>query len=197
MKPSTAGLAGPGKVPVSVKINGRVLSARLEPCITLLDAMREYWGLTGAKRVCDRGTCGACTVLLNGRRVYACSILAIDAAADEVTTVESLADSDPVKEAFVACDAMQCGFCTPGFVMSCKGFHAEYSHPGADDILKGMGGNLCRCGSYVGIQKAVRQALAVQPSAAPRAAPRTAGKASPPSRGAPRTAPRAPRTRRG
>jgi len=165
-KKSTPGVIGPGKVPVAVKINGQTLQAEFEPCVTLLDAMREYWGLTGAKRVCDRGTCGACTVLLDGLRVYACSVLAIDVGASEVTTIESLPDSDPVKQAFVARDAMQCGFCTPGFVMSCKGFHEEYPDPTGDDILKGMGGNLCRCGSYVGIQKAVTEAVAAAAHAA-------------------------------
>jgi xanthine dehydrogenase YagT iron-sulfur-binding subunit len=172
-KKATANVVGPSKVPIAVKINGQILKAELEPCITLLDAMREYWNLTGAKRVCDRATCGACTVLLNGRRVYACSLLAIDVAAEEITTIESIPDSDPVKQAFVSNDAMQCGFCTPGFVMSCKGFPAEYPNPTADDLLKGMGGNLCRCGSYVGIQKALARAVSARrASGTPKSAAR-------------------------
>ena len=142
-KTSTAKVEGPGKVAVAVKINGQTLTARLEPCITLLDAMREYWNLTGAKRVCDRATCGACTVLLDGRRVYACSLLAIDIGDGAVTTIESLPDSDPVKQAFTGNDAMQCGFCTPGFVMSCKGFQAEYSNPTTDDILNLIFSSFC------------------------------------------------------
>jgi len=158
MKPSTAGLAGPGKVPVSVKINGRVLSARLEPCITLLDAMREYWGLTGAKRVCDRGTCGACTVLLDGLRVYACSVLAIDVGASEVTTIESLPDSDPVKQAFVARDAMQCGFCTPGFVMTAYALLEEGGPLAEHEIREQLSGNLCRCTGYQSIVEGVQLA---------------------------------------
>jgi xanthine dehydrogenase YagT iron-sulfur-binding subunit len=156
-------VVGPGKVAVTIKINGSICQAELEPCVTLLDAMREVWGLTGAKRVCDRATCGACTVLLNGRRVYSCSLLAIDLQDDEITTVESLdngPDQDPVLQAFVDNDAMQCGFCTPGFVMSCKGFLVENANPTPEEILAGMSGNLCRCGSYVGIQHAVARAAA-------------------------------------
>lgn len=157
----SATLLGPGKVPVSVNINGHQYTSLLKPCITLLDAMRELWGLTGAKRVCDRGTCGACTVLLNGKRVYSCSLLAIDVQQEQITTVESLSRDgvlDPVQQAFVDHDAMQCGFCTAGFIMSCKAFLAEVPKPSRDDILRGMSGNLCRCGSYVGIQQAVADA---------------------------------------
>jgi xanthine dehydrogenase YagT iron-sulfur-binding subunit len=154
---------GPDKVSVTVKINGQSLSAKLEPCITLLDAMREFWNLTGAKRVCDRVTCGACTVLVDGKREYACGLLAIDVQDSEITTVESLGGEgtpDPVQEAFLANDAMQCGFCTPGFIMSCKAFLEENPHPSPEDILRGMSGNLCRCGTYTGIQAAVLQAAA-------------------------------------
>jgi xanthine dehydrogenase YagT iron-sulfur-binding subunit len=158
---SHTAVVGPGKVALSIQINGSTYHAQLEPCVTLLDAMREVWGLTGAKRVCDRATCGACTVLVEGRRMYSCSLLAIDVQDDEITTVESLGNGnehDPVQQAFVKNDAMQCGFCTPGFVMSCKGFLAENPNPTPEEILSGMSGNLCRCGSYVGIQLAVAQA---------------------------------------
>jgi xanthine dehydrogenase YagT iron-sulfur-binding subunit len=154
-------ILGPGAVPVQVTINGKAYSASLEPCITLLDAMREVWGLTGAKRVCDRGTCGACTVLLDGKRVYACSQLAIDVQDHEITTIESLdADGtlDPVQQAFVDNDALQCGFCTAGFVMSCKGYLTEDPDPAPEEIDRGMGGNICRCGTYIGIRAAVLQA---------------------------------------
>ncbi|MBZ5555551.1 MAG: (2Fe-2S)-binding protein [Acidobacteriia bacterium] len=160
---STVAILGPGKVPVTVEINGKPYTANLEPCITLLDAMREFWGLTGAKRACDRATCGACTVLVNGKREYSCSLLAIDVQDDPITTVESLdsdGELDPVQRAFIDHDAMQCGFCTPGFVMSCKGFLAENPAPTPEEILKGMSGNLCRCGSYAGIQQAVAEAAA-------------------------------------
>ncbi len=154
-------VVGPRKVPVKVLINGKAYTANLEPCITLLDAMRDFWELTGAKRVCDRGTCGACTVLVNGKREYACSLLAIDVQEESITTVESLDENgvpDPVQQAFVDNDALQCGFCTAGFVMSCKGFLSEVPSPTPEEILKGMSGNLCRCGTYAGIQQAVAQA---------------------------------------
>jgi xanthine dehydrogenase YagT iron-sulfur-binding subunit len=159
----TSPLVGPGKVPIEVSINGQLRRADLEPAVTLLDALREVWGLTGAKRVCDRATCGACTVLLNGKRVYACSLLAIDVQGDEITTIESLGvdgQLDPIQAAFVSHDAMQCGFCTAGFIMSCKGFLAENAAPTADEIAKGLSGNLCRCGTYVGIRAAVAEVAA-------------------------------------
>jgi xanthine dehydrogenase YagT iron-sulfur-binding subunit len=133
----------------------------LEPCVTLLDAMREVWGLTGAKRVCDRGTCGACTVLLDGKRVYACSLLAIDVQDHSITTIESLDSNgslDPVQQAFLDNDALQCGFCTAGFIMSCKGYLTENPDPAPDEIDRGLGGNICRCGTYIGIRAAVLQA---------------------------------------
>jgi xanthine dehydrogenase YagT iron-sulfur-binding subunit len=165
-------ILGPGKVSVAININGKSCRALIEPCVTLLDAMREFWGLTGAKRVCDRATCGACTVLVNGKREYSCSLLAIDLQDDEVTTIESLGGNgqlDPVQQAFVDNDALQCGFCTAGFVMSCKGFLTEVANPTHEDILKGMSGNLCRCGTYAGIQRAVAQAASTAGSRAQRA----------------------------
>jgi xanthine dehydrogenase YagT iron-sulfur-binding subunit len=164
VKKSAVPVVGPGKVPIEVSINGKTYHAELEPAVTLLDALREVWDLTGAKRVCDRATCGACTVLLNGKRVYACSLLAIDVQGDEITTIESLDTDgrlDPIQQAFVGHDAMQCGFCTAGFIMSCKGFLAENaarkSPPTQEEITKGLSGNLCRCGSYVGIREAVAE----------------------------------------
>jgi xanthine dehydrogenase YagT iron-sulfur-binding subunit len=168
-KGKSVSIFGPGKVPVKALINGKPYTANLEPCITLLDAMREFWGLTGAKRVCDRATCGACTILVDGNREYACSLLAIDVQEQEITTIESLdanGELDPIQQAFVDNDALQCGFCTAGFVMSCKGFLAEVPNPTREDILKGMSGNLCRCGTYAGIQQAVaRAAAAIAPKA--------------------------------
>jgi xanthine dehydrogenase YagT iron-sulfur-binding subunit len=169
---------GPDKVPVSVTINGQECTASLEPCVTLLDAMREFWGLTGAKRVCDRGTCGACTVLVNGKRLYACSLLAIDVQHEHITTVESLSSDgtlDPVQQAFLDHDGMQCGFCTAGFIMSCKAFLAEVPHPSSEELLRGMSGNLCRCGSYVGIREAIN-AAAEATGKGPRTLLRVAGR---------------------
>jgi xanthine dehydrogenase YagT iron-sulfur-binding subunit len=153
-------LLGPGKVPVDLNINGKKYSARLEPRVTLLDALRDQFELTGAKRVCDRGTCGACTVLMDGKAVYSCSVLAIDAQSKAITTVEGLGNPNklhPIQQAFVDNDAQQCGFCTPGFVVACKAFLDEHPHPTPEQIKHGLGGNLCRCGTYAGIRTAVMQ----------------------------------------
>ncbi|HXF04145.1 MAG TPA: (2Fe-2S)-binding protein [Blastocatellia bacterium] len=158
-------LQGPGKVPMTFTINGKKFTAELEPRVTLLDALRQEFDLTGAKRVCDRGTCGACTVLLDGKAVYACSILAIEAQSHAITTVEGLAAAGslhPIQQAFVDNDALQCGFCTPGFVVACKAFLDRHPNPTPEEIRKGLGGNLCRCGTYVGIQAAVMQAARMQ-----------------------------------
>ncbi len=146
---------GPGKAPVTLQVNGKKLSARLEPRVTLLDALRENFDLTGAKRVCDRGACGACTVLLDGKLVYACSVLAIDAQGKDIITIEALAEGDalsPVMQAFVAHDAQQCGFCTPGFIVTTTHFLQTHPTPSHDDIRRGLSGNFCRCGTYDGIR---------------------------------------------
>jgi xanthine dehydrogenase YagT iron-sulfur-binding subunit len=152
---------GPGKVPVSLNVNGKKLSTQLEPRVTLLDALRDQFELTGAKRVCDRGTCGACTVLMDGKAVYSCSVLAIDAQSHTITTVEGLGEPGklhPVQQAFVDNDAQQCGFCTPGFVVACKAFLDQHPNPTLEQIKHGLGGNFCRCGTYAGIRAAVMQA---------------------------------------
>ena len=146
---------GPGKVPVTLNVNGKKLAAELEPRVTLLDALRGPFDLTGAKRVCDRGACGACTVLLDGKPVYACSLLAIDAQGAKITTIEALAEADqlsPVMKAFVEHDAQQCGFCTPGFIVATTSFLQKHPKPTADDIRRGLNGNYCRCGTYNGIR---------------------------------------------
>jgi len=152
---------GPGKVPVTLSVNGKKLNAQLEPRVTLLDALRDQFDLTGAKRVCDRGTCGACTVLMDEKPVYSCSILAIDAQSHQITTVEGLGEPGrlhPVQQAFVDNDAQQCGFCTPGFVVATKAFLDRNPHPTPEQIKHGLGGNFCRCGTYAGIRAAVMQA---------------------------------------
>ncbi len=148
-------IQGPGKVPITLQVNGKKLSAQLEPRVTLLDALRENFDLTGAKRVCDRGTCGACTVLMDDKLVYACSVLAIDAQGHSITTIESLAEGDsltPVMQAFVAHDAQQCGFCTPGFIVATTHLLQSNPSPTQDQIRRGLSGNFCRCGTYDGIR---------------------------------------------
>jgi len=154
-------ILGPGKVPIALHINGKPLKLELEPRVTLLDALRNHLDLTGAKKVCDRGTCGACTVILDGKPVYACSVLAIEAQGKTIQTIEGLAVGGklhPVSAAFVEHDAQQCGFCTPGFVMAVKAFLDRNPNPSMKDVEKGLGGNLCRCGTYVGIRQAALDA---------------------------------------
>jgi len=146
---------GPGKVPVALNVNGKKLTADLEPRVTLLDALRDNFDLTGAKRVCDRGTCGACTVLMEGQPVYACMVLAIEAQGKKITTIEGLTEGDtltPVMQAFVEHDAQQCGFCTPGFVIATTHFLQEHPNATENDVRRGLSGNFCRCGTYDGIR---------------------------------------------
>jgi len=153
---------GPGAVPVTLKINGKNQNLTVEPRVTLCDALRNRLDLTGAKRVCDRGTCGACTVIMNGKVVYSCTVLAIDAQGKDIQTIEGIgtaAKPHPVSLAFVNNDAQQCGYCTPGFVMAAKGFLDRHPNPKDErEVEHGLGGNLCRCGTYVGIRKAVLEA---------------------------------------
>ena len=160
-QPAGGKVAGPGAVPVTLQVNGKVHKLNLEPRVTLLDALRDHLDYTGAKKVCDRGVCGSCTVLLEGKAVYACSMLAIDVQGKNIQTVEGLsggAKVDPVITAFVANDALQCGFCTPGWVMATKAFLARNPNPTYEQVKQGFGGNLCRCGAYMGIRQAVMQA---------------------------------------
>jgi len=158
-------LYGPGKVPVDLAINGKKYTANIEPRVTLLEALRNDLDVTGAKRVCDRGTCGACTVIMDGKPVYSCTVLAIEAWGKAITTAEGLMQGDklhPVQQAFVDNDAQQCGFCTPGFVVACKAFLDRNPNPTPEEVQKGLGGNLCRCGTYMGIRAAVLQAAKAQ-----------------------------------
>jgi xanthine dehydrogenase YagT iron-sulfur-binding subunit len=162
--PVPASVAGPGPVAITLTINGKPVNVTVEPRVTLLDAMRNYLDLTGAKRVCDRGTCGACTVILAGKTVYSCSVLAIDAQGKSIETIEGLAAGNnlhPVSAAFVNHDAQQCGYCTAGFVMAAKGFIDKHPNPTLEDVKHGLGGNLCRCGTYMGIRQAVVEAAKV------------------------------------
>jgi aerobic-type carbon monoxide dehydrogenase small subunit (CoxS/CutS family) len=152
---------GPDAVPVSLTINGEKKDFSLEPRVTLLDALRNYGPLTGTKEVCDRATCGACTVLVDGRPVYACMKLAIDMQGREIRTIEGLAQNGQlttVQQAFIDCDALMCGFCTPGFVLAATALLESNPHPTEAEIRRACSGNLCRCGTYPHIVQAVLKA---------------------------------------
>ena len=161
--PRAAGAAilGPDAVPLPLKVNGVTHTVTLEPRVTLLRALRNHLGLTGAKEVCERGACGGCTVLLDGEPICACLMLAVDAVGHEITTVEGLGTPEklsPVQAAFVECDALQCGFCTPGFVVASTALLNTHPNPGLEEIKAGLAGNLCRCGTYSRIFAAVQKA---------------------------------------
>jgi xanthine dehydrogenase YagT iron-sulfur-binding subunit len=150
-----------GETAITLQINGKPHKATVEPRVTLLDVMRNSLDLTAAKRVCDRGTCGACTVIVDGKATYACTILAIDAQGKKIDTLEGIAQGrnpHPIVNAFVEHDAQQCGYCTPGFVVAAKAFLDRTPNPSYEQVKEGLGGNFCRCGTYVGIRKAVMDA---------------------------------------
>lgn len=158
---------GPGPVAMTLRINGQARKLTVEPRVTLLDALRNHLDLTGAKKVCDRGTCGACTIIVNGKPTYSCSVLAIEVAdrdgkpGAEIRTIEGLAPEGklhPVSGSFVENDAQQCGFCTPGFVMSCAAYLETHPSPTIEEVKQALGGNLCRCGTYMGVRNAVVEA---------------------------------------
>ena len=159
--PHGAQVVGMEPVSISIKVNGKVHHLQVDPRTTLLDALRNDLDHTGSKRVCNRGQCGACTVIMNGKTVLACSMLALDADGALIETIEGLAKGDklhPVQEAFVKHDALQCGFCTPGFIMSCVSLLRENDQPTLEEIKNGVSGNLCRCGTYPNIFAAVADA---------------------------------------
>ncbi|MBO0729748.1 MAG: (2Fe-2S)-binding protein [Acidimicrobiaceae bacterium] len=146
---------------VSVSVNGRPYRATVEPRKTLADFLREDCHLTGTHLGCEHGVCGACTVIVDGRAVRSCLMFAVQAEGSEITTVEGLASDGeltPVQQAFMDNHGLQCGFCTPGFVVSVTAFLEEHPHPTEEEIREGLSGNLCRCTGYQGIIKAVRQA---------------------------------------
>jgi xanthine dehydrogenase YagT iron-sulfur-binding subunit len=157
-------VAGPAAVPITLNVNGQQLKLNLEPRVTLLEALRNHSPLTGAKEVCDRGTCGACTVLMDDVSVYSCSKLAIDSQNAKITTIEGLAQGgklSPVQQAFIEQDALMCGFCTPGFIISVTALLKRNPKPTADDVRKGCSGNLCRCGTYPRVMQAALKAAGV------------------------------------
>lgn len=151
------GALGPGPVGIQLNINGRAQKLEVEPRVTLLDALRNRLNLTGSKRVCDRGSCGACTVIVDGRTVYACSTLAIDMQGKAIRTVESFTTGTvlhPVQQAFCDKDGLMCGFCTPGFVTSAVALLEKTPKPTAEQARKALDGNICRCGTYVRVLEA-------------------------------------------
>ena len=160
--PGTESTAGAeGAIPVTLRINGKEHHLRLDSRTTLLDCLREHLVLTGTKKGCDHGQCGACTVHVNGRRVNSCLSLAVMHAGDEITTIEGIGQPGalhPVQSAFVAHDAYQCGYCTSGQIMSAAALLKEPWGPKDDDVREAMSGNICRCGAYPNIVAAIQQA---------------------------------------
>jgi xanthine dehydrogenase YagT iron-sulfur-binding subunit len=157
-------VVGPGDVPVTLMVNGTRVDLKIEPRVTLLDAIRNRADLTGNKRVCDRGTCGACTMIVDGRTVYACSTLAIEVQGKQIRTVDGLSTGaalHPVQQAFCDVDALMCGFCTPGFVVATVAVLEKYPNATREQISRGLDGNICRCGTFVRIMEAALKAKGV------------------------------------
>ncbi len=155
---SEPGLVGPDAAPIALTVNGVERTVQAEPRSTLAEVLRGPLGLTGTKVPCDRGACSACTVWLDGEPVDSCMMLAVDVGGRAVTTIEGLAKGDdlhPVQAAFIEHDALQCGFCTPGMVMSCAALLQRNPHPTADDVKGAIAGHICRCGAYPHIVEAV------------------------------------------
>ncbi len=153
---------GPGPLETTLRVNGKAYAMRMEPRVTLLDALRERIGLTGTKKGCDMGQCGACTVLVDGRRVNACLTLAVRVQGKEITTIEGLAQGDtlhPMQAAFLEHDGFQCGYCTPGQIMSAVGMLSEGKPANDDELRDRMSGNICRCGAYSNIVAAIHQTM--------------------------------------
>jgi xanthine dehydrogenase YagT iron-sulfur-binding subunit len=154
----------PAAITVTLDVNGQSRTLTVAPWTTLLDALRERLDLTGTKKGCDQGQCGACTVLVDGRRVNSCLTLAVMKDGAKVTTIEGLANGEalhPLQQAFIDHDAFQCGYCTPGQICSAAGLIAESKAKTADEIRELMSGNICRCGAYPNIVAAIQQAMTV------------------------------------
>ena len=160
-KANTEKAYGPDAVPITLRVNGQALQLQVEPRVTLLEALRNHSNHTGAKEVCDRATCGACTVLMDGTPIYSCSKLAIEAQGHDITTVEGLAKDgqlSAVQQAFIDRDGLMCGYCTPGFVMSVTALLQKVPRPTAAQLKHACAGNLCRCGTYPRIMQAAFKA---------------------------------------
>lgn len=156
---------GPQAFALNLEVNGAARKISVEPRVTLLDALRDSLELTGAKPACERGACGACTVLVDGEPIASCMMLAADAEGRKITTVEGLGTPEamsPLQAAFVECDALQCGFCTPGFVVAGTALLRKNPDPSLAEIKKALAGNLCRCGTYGRVFEAVLKAAKAQ-----------------------------------
>jgi xanthine dehydrogenase YagT iron-sulfur-binding subunit len=154
--------AAPEKIPITLTVNGAEVKLAVAPWTTLLDALRDHLDLTGTKKGCDHGQCGACTVLVEGRRINSCLTLAVMRQGDDITTIEGLArggELHPLQQAFIDHDAFQCGYCTSGQICSAAGLIAEGKAKTADEIRELMSGNICRCGAYPNIVAAIQQAM--------------------------------------
>jgi len=155
-------IVGPGKIKVTLQVNGKILNAQVEPRTMLVKAIRDLLNLTGTKIGCNRGACGACTVILDGKAVASCMTLALDAVGKPIETIEGLEKSKeklhPLQDAFIEHDALQCGFCTSGMIMSAKHLLDKTKIPNSDQIKDAVSGNLCRCGTYPHVFKAVETA---------------------------------------
>jgi xanthine dehydrogenase YagT iron-sulfur-binding subunit len=159
----------PCKSLITLRVNGAPKRMEVSPWTTLLDALREYLDLTGTKKGCDHGQCGACTVLVNGKRINSCLTLAVMKDGADITTIEGLAEDSalhPLQQAFIDQDAFQCGYCTPGQICSAAGLIAEGRAKTPDDIRELMSGNICRCGAYPNIVAAIQQAMGTEPGRA-------------------------------
>lgn len=157
----TQATLGPDPVAIRLNINGKTVDLKVEPRVTLIDALRNQLDHTGAKKVCDRATCGACTVIVDSKPAYSCTMLAIEAQGRRIETIEGISTDDsmhPVQAQFVENDGQQCGFCTPGLVMAGKAVVDSNPRPSMADVESGLSGNICRCGTYVGVRKAVYEA---------------------------------------
>src|SRR3974390_3363383 len=161
-KPIAESIPGPDKIPVKFVVNDKTRQLTIAPWTTLLDALRDHLDLTGTKKGCDHGQCGACTVLVDGRRILSCLTLAVMKDGAKVTTIEGLAGNGvlhPLQQAFIDHDAFQCGYCTPGQICSAAGLLAEGKAKTIEDIRELMSGNICRCGAYPNIVAAIQQAM--------------------------------------